>query len=79
MTAPSGYLKVLESKSRAFFGARGYELWFEADGDVVWVALAQVDTGSAVPSNGRGDSESSAAERAIAPWPLRSVVQEQTR
>ena len=66
--APSGYLKILGSKPHAFFGARGYELRFEIDGDVVWVDLVKSDTASAVPKYGRGDSESSAAERAMARW-----------
>jgi hypothetical protein len=68
LDAPSGYLETLGSKPRAFVGARGYELRFEADEDAVWVHLLQKASGSLIAKYGRGRDESSAAERAMARW-----------
>ena len=66
--APSGYLKVLHDKPRAFFGARGFDVRFSLDGDLVWVDLVRRSDGSVITKYGRGDNETSAAERAMARW-----------
>jgi hypothetical protein len=65
---PTGYLKILTSKPHAFFGAHGFDLQFEVDGDVVWADLVENKTGAVTAKYGRGDTEASAAERAMARW-----------